>query len=577
MEANHKSRTFAELSRFIYRSPHWRNLAIPTIAIFLIDFFLLKDVFLVGVGIAGSFLLVLLIDWIFVKAAKFVFPFRRIMFLNFLSLLIWSIFFWIVYLIHFTTTEYLIMISLSLVSFVRVIILYGYYSENSSKTIFPSLNYTYAAIIALYLVFRDPATIVPFLLSSLVYITAGAIFVKRSTRKFIEEFNESPTEMIKFFLNYKSVVNSERIGQRFFEKIYRHSRKVPVKVMDIVSANGKRKVTAVFPYIHPGPFGRIGSSDLPERLKTSLAELDTDLMVFHTTTTNSNNCRGDQDVDSIAEGIRKAMEGMKYSDTMSKFKKITVGKYVVGMQKIGDFAYGALIPEKTPFDDVSLSEGLKVIDSVRGSCLKDFALIDAQNHFTEGVRELDDCSTFIPAFEREFSRMQTRFPARMGYGKVTPEIEGLATMGIQALVMNAGDTNQAIVLTDSNNVTTEVIERAREKTRSMVDGLEIYTTDNHVVNAGSLDMNPLGARCDVEELTDQVVVAVEKAMADVEDVRVAMATETVKVKMGDENSFQDLIELVFSSLKTAKYTLMLAIPLSIITSIVIFDSFLSII
>ncbi len=576
MEENHKSRTFGELSRFIYRSPHWRNLTIPILAIFIIDYFLLRDAFVVGVGIAGSFLLVLLFDWVFVKTARFVFPFRRIFFLNFLSLIIWSVFFWIIYFIRFTSIENLLMISLSSVSLVRVIILYGYYSENSSRTIFPSLNFTYAGIIAFFLVYGNPYTILPFLLSSLVYVTAGAIFVKRSTRKFIDEFGESPTEMIKFFLNYKSVENSERIGQKFFEKIYRHSRKVPVKMMDVVSSGGKRKALMVFPYIHPGPFGRIGSSDLPERLRTRLPEVGADLMVFHTTTTNSNNCRGDQDIDSIAEGIRKGMGKLTYSDTMSRFKKITVGKYVVGMQKIGEFGFSALIPEKTPFDDVSLSEGLKVIDSLTKSTLKDLVLIDAQNHFTDGVRELGECTTFIPAFEREFSRMQSRFPARMGYARVTPKMEGLATMGVQVMVLNAGDTYQAIALTDSNNVTTEVIEKAREKTSSMVNGLEIYTTDNHVVNAGSLDMNPLGARCDVDELTNQIAVAVEKAKADVEDVRIGIASETVKVNMGDENTFQNLIDLVFSSLKTAKYTIMVAIPASIALSIFIFDLFLSI-
>lgn len=573
MEANHKSRTFAELSRFVYKSPHWRNLAIPVIAILLIDFFILRNFLLVMLGVAGSFLLVLLFDESFVKAAGFLFPFRRILFMNFLSLIIWSVFFWIIYYTHFASVETLIFLSISAISFIRVIIFHGYYSENSVKNIFPALNYTFAAMVTFYAVFNNLIINIPFLVSSLAYVLAGAIFVKRSTKKFMEEFEESPTEMIKFFLNYKSVENSDRIGQKFFEKIYRHSRKVPVKIMDIVNTSGKRKALLVFPYIHPGPFGRIGSSNLPERLQSRLGDLGADLMVFHTTTTNSNNCRGDPDIDVIADAVKKGVENISYADTISKFKKITVGKYVVGMQKIGDFAYASFIPEKTPFDDVSLSEGLKVIDSLKGSCLSDIALIDAQNHFTEGVRELQDCSTFIPAMRRELSRMQTRFPARIGYARKTGDFEGLAPMGVQALVINAGDSYQAIVLTDSNNVTTEVIEKARDKTTSLVNGLEIYTSDNHVVNGGSLDMNPLGMKCSVEDLTELIAETVKEALGDVEDVRIGMASETVRVKMGDENSFQNLIDLVFSSLKTAKYTVAVALPASVIVSLVIFRLF----
>lgn len=573
MEANHKSRTFAELSRFVYRSPHWRNIAIPVAAILLFDYFILRNIALVAIGVAGSFLLVLLFDELFVKAARFVFPFRRILFMNFLSLIIWSIFFWIILFFHFASLETLIFLPLSAISFIRVIILHGYYSENTAKTIFPALNYTFAASVSFFFVFNDIIITIPFIISSLAYVFAGSVFVKRSTRKFMEEFNESPTEMIKFFLNYKSVENSDRIGQKFFEKIYRHSRKVPVKVMDIQSKSGRRKALLIFPYIHPGPFGKIGSSNLPERLQARLGEYGRELMVFHTTTTNSNNCRGDLDIDSIAEGVKKSMGNLTYSDATSRFKKITVGKYVVGMQKIGDFAYASLIPEKARFDDVSLSEGLKVMDSLKDENLKDLVLIDAQNHFTDGVRELDDCSIFIPAFKRELSRMQARFPARMGYARKAGNFEGLASMGVQVLVTNTGDFNQAIVLTDSNNVTTEVIEMAREKTSEIVNGLEIYTTDNHVVNGGSLDMNPLGMKCDVDKLTDLIAETVREALADVEDVKVGMGAETVKVHMGDENSFQNLIDLVFSSLRTAKYTVAVAIPVSVLISLVIFNIF----
>ncbi len=574
METDQRSRTFAELTRFIYKSPHWRNFLIPIAAIFAFDYFLVRRIDLLLVGIIGSFLLVLILDEIFVKVAKFVFPFRRILFMDFLSLVIWSIYFWILYAIHFTSIENLIMISLSSVGLVRVIILYGYYSENSSKTIFPSLNYTYAGVIMLYPVVHNSLGLVAYFLSSLVFVAAGAIFVKRSTRKFQEEFQESPTEMIKFFLNYRSAKDSEKIGQKFFEKIYSHSRKVPVKVMDIVTSGGNRKAVLVFPYIHPGPFGRIGSSDLPERLQLRLKDLGADLLVFHTTTTNSNNCRGDEDIDLIADAVRKALDRMKFSNTMSRFKKITVGKYVISLQRIGEFAFSALVPEKTPFDDVSLSEGLKVIDSLRKDSVEDIALIDAQNHFTDGVRELKECTTFIPAMKRELSRMQPKFPARIGYFRTTATMDGLASMGVQAIVLNAGDQYQAIVLTDSNNVTTEVIEKARELSAKDVEGLEIYTSDNHVVNAGTLDMNPLGSRCDPVKLAELISKTVKLAKDDVEDVRVGMASETVKVHMGDENTFQNLIDVVFSSIRTAKYTIMAAIPLSMLTSIGLFYLFL---
>ena len=152
--------------------------------------------------------------------------------------------------------------------------------------------------------------------------------------------------------------------------MYRSKRNVPVKVIDIKRQDGTRKAIIVFPYIHPGPFGTLGSSDLPARLQSRLNDLNSDLMVFHTTTTNSNNCAGESDIDSISDAVRRSLDHMDYVNTMSKFKKLTVGKLAIGIMKFGDFGIGSIIPEKMSFDDVSLKEGMKLIHSVEKSTLK---------------------------------------------------------------------------------------------------------------------------------------------------------------------------------------------------------------
>lgn len=577
MEQNHTSRTFAELARFAYKSPRGQILSIPVAIVFLIDYMIVRNAELTGVVFIGSFLLVLLFDILFVKIARFVFPFRRILFMDFISLMIWSVFFWIIYYIHFTALPDLVMIAMSSVSLMRVLILFGYYSERSYKTILPSLNYTYAAAVAIILMYGFIPGLIPFVISSVIYSVAGSVFVRRSTRRFQEAFDESPTEMIKFFLNYKSTQGASKAGQKFFDKIYRHSREVPVKIMDIINTGGKRKAMLVFPYIHPGPFGLLGSSGLPSRLQARLNDFGADLMVFHTTTTNSNNCRGDQDIDAIAEGIRKASGHLEFADTMSEFHRVPVDDHVAGIQVFGNFAFASLIPENDAFDDVNLEEGLRVIEAMKGNGLSDMALIDAQNYFRDGLRELRDCSHFIPAFKNAVPAIGQQHRARVGYARRKGQFEGLAEMGIQVLVTEAGENRQAIVLTDSNNITGDVIEKARSITGDLVSNLEVYTTDNHVVNGGSLDMNPLGMKCDIDSLASLIRETVNDAVEDVEDVRIGMASEDVNVKMGDENSFQELIDVVFSSIKTAKRTIAVAIPSALALSLAIFFGLLSLV
>lgn len=572
IKSGSENKGFSDLSKFVKRSPRWYNFIWLTGLILIFDYFLLRSVYLVLVGVLGSYVLVIGIDVLFVKIAQVYFPVRRIFFLDFLSLFIASVFFWAIYFTHlFENPEIMLMISISSATLLRVLIFYTYYSEKPLKFVPPTLNYTFAAMVALSIIYREWIIIIPFVASSIIYAVCGIIFVKSSTRGFAREYGESPAKIIKMFLNYNNEEISNEVGNKFFGRLYRHPRKVPVKVMDIVrKSDGQRITTMVFPYVHPGPFGTLGSSDLPARLQNRLSDVGSDLMVFHTTTTNSNNCAGDDDIDALAGGVREALDGIQYSETMSRFKKINVGKYLIGMQRFGDYGVGSIIPEREPFDDIKLKEGLKIIHHVEKSALKEFAAIDAQNYFKEKAPELSACDGMEKAFERELKRLEAKYPARAGYSRVYEKIPELGAMGIQAFVTEVQGKYQAIVLTDSNNITREVIEEAKAKTSSWLSGIEIYTTDNHYVNANNLDVNPLGKGGDIQKIVSMILEAVEKARSNITDVKVGMKTSMVKVHMGDENTYEKLIDSVFTSLRTAKYTIIITIPSSILASIAVF-------
>ncbi len=566
-----EGKAFSDLTKMIKKSPHWTTLSLFSAIILFIDYFLLRDLILIVVGVLGSFILVNILDIIFVRITKTHFPVRRIYYLNFMSLGFYSIFFWIALAIHlFTSIESMLMVSISSATLLRVLIFYTYYSDKPSKFFIPALNYTYAATLAFFLTFRNPLVIIPFIISSIIYVIGGIIFVKSSTKEFSREYGESATKIIQMFLNYNNNEESKEVGNKFFSQIYAHSRRVPVKVIDVKRADSSRMVTMVFPYVHPGPFGTLGSSDLPQRLQDRFSDLGNDLMVFHTTTTNSNNCSGDTDIDEIASGVRACLKDMKYSNTISRFKKINAGRHVIGMQKFGKYGFGAIIPEREPFDDVKLKPGLEIIKQVEKDSLDEFALIDAQNFFTEKAPELDNCEGMANVFTRELDRLESKYPARMGYARIHEEMRELGSMGVQAIVTQTGRNYQAIVLTDSNNITREAVELAREMVDGEVQLLEIYTTDNHYVNANNLDINPLGRSNTLEPAADLIRRTVLEAKKNISEVKIGMKSHTVKVKMGEENTYQKLIESVFTSLKMAKYTIIITIPSSIIASIAVF-------
>ncbi|EQD38825.1 hypothetical protein B1A_17108 [mine drainage metagenome] len=298
-------------------------------------------------------------------------------------------------------------------------------------------------------------------------------------------------------------------------------------------------------------------------------DIKCDLMVFHTTTTNDNNCSGEEDVASISNGISAALLSSKSADNMAKIRKVNASKYSISIFRFGDFGFGAILPEREPFDDISLPEGKKVMESVIESGASDFAVIDAQSNFTPGVVELIDCSLLIRPFEREFHRMEPKYPIMAGYARGSYNTESLGQMGIQVLAFRQETETSIIILTDSNNITRELMDKLRGRLSDLSKNVEIYTTDNHVVNGSTLDMNPLGQRDDLEKLTEKIRSIVEICISSIRECSAKMGSADVKVKMGSEESYQELLDTVFTSVKISKKLAAIIIPAACLIPLII--------
>ncbi|EQD38579.1 conserved hypothetical protein, membrane, partial [mine drainage metagenome] len=202
---------------------------------------------------------------------------------------------------------------------------YVYYSEKVYKIILPAMLYSLISLVIFSLMVFTFRILLGTILSAIIFSFGGLIFAYYSIRKFKREFGLSPIKILNFFLNIHTKDDSSA-GNLFFSNLYGTKREVPVKVISIENSEGKRKALLVFPYVHPGPFGDIGTSNLPFKLYSRTPDISKETMVFHTSTTNSNNCASDADVDIIAEGVRKSVESLNYSDRVSRIRKIKSGK-----------------------------------------------------------------------------------------------------------------------------------------------------------------------------------------------------------------------------------------------------------
>jgi putative membrane protein len=566
-----KGKTLAGISRYVRKSPKWYYFVIPVIIIFLIDGFILRNFATLSVISIMPFVLFVFIDYISIRFTNKKFNNNRIMYLDFTSLGMATLFFWVAVVLNSIISMpyyYILALAIAFPAFLRFLALYVYYPSSIVFPLILSMNYTFSYIV-ISLAFYDVSNIaikfiVPLIAATLIYVAFSYMFLLFTTLGFTRKYKSRPSELIDFFLNRD---NDGDIGEKFFSRVYNKKKRIPV-----ITTNIKRDsddlVTIVFPYVHPGPFGNLCTSNLPLKLSRELGR--DNIMVFHTATTNSNNCSGKNDIKNIAGSISHSLERMEYGNYVSDFIKFNVEGYDVSLQKFGNSGISAVIPYGKPFDDISMEAGFRVMKALSQNGAENFALLDAQNSFTRDAEELTNCDMLVNPLIEKFKSADSKYPAIVGYARNYQKIDGLASMGVQAIVLKINDYYNAIVLTDSNNISREIIKMARAGSDKRVKNMDIYTTDNHVVNVGELDINPLGMHCDPQPVAALINKTVSDAIKNAGPATVGTDTEYINVTMGEENTFHNLMQTVLASIRKAKYSIAFILIISIFISVLSF-------
>lgn len=559
-------RTFADLTKYIKRSPPlWRSI------VFLLLIALAEYV------ISGSyklaFLLILIpstilffIDLLSSRVIKSNLNSKRESFLIVLNIFI----FFSVYHIFNLAFPYFhfqnVAISISFSSFFRYMVFYVYMSKRKSVNIF--LSSIFSIVMIPVFIYSGKIGIIPeSIIYSIIASFLSSLFVDKTTENFRVAFDQEPRDLINYFL-FESVDKTgeiNQVGVNFFKKFYSEETETETDMIILKKKKGQLKVALVFPYIHPGPFGTSGSSNLPERLYNNVRELGIEPMVFHTTTTNSDNCSGDDDIISISDGIKRMLndvDGMKYSEKCSGLLVVKTGGVRIDGVIFGEFGFAAINPDRVKFDDVIRKEGLFARDEILKKSGCHLSMIDGQNNFTYGSREITDMQQYLHGYEKLVERCRKKmYPLVAGYSRNTREgIPSLGPMGIQTLVFKREGKIDAVILTDSNNITETTMKEIYKRLDGVADKIAIYTTDNHIVNSGTLSMNPLGEG-DTDRVVELAVESVKSAIDNMEECVAYQGNTKVKVRMGSEKSYDLLMDVVYDTIKKARRIALLTLPI----------------
>jgi len=322
-------------------------------------------------------------------------------------------------------------------------------------------------------------------------------------------------DLISSFVDH---VTSDSLSmERFFQTIGQ-SVTVPAAHLVLREADtGKPKGMIIVPYVHPGPLGNLGASNVTKILDDELSAESGCLLVVHGSSTHDMNPTSAQETRKLAQVAREVLsEKDGWLPASTCLQRVQIGT----AKLCGQMIDGSLLAINTfspnPTEDVELGLGLAAMEAGRGAGARQVALVDAHNCFTQSAKAIHagdqegyDLVKGVAELARKLSVAET-FPIRAGFGVRHREDESIGPLGIRVCAIEVGKQKVAYVVLDANNMAQGLREKIAEKLSGVVDDCEVMTSDNHSVNLVKGDFNPVGASA--EGLVEDVLAATQDAL-----------------------------------------------------------------
>ncbi len=349
-------------------------------------------------------------------------------------------------------------------------------------------------------------------------ITAGVfIYVKVIEAPIRQAFGFSVFDLISSF--FEHITSDSLSMEKFFQTIGQSVSVPTAHLLFRDKATGRPKGMILVPYVHPGPLGNLGASNVTRILDQRLSPEVGCLLVVHGPSTHDLNPTSAEETEKLAKAARDFLaEDDRGLSESTPFRRVTVGSAEVCGQMVGSclLAINTFSPGAT--EDVELGLGLAAMEAGKKAGARQVALVDAHNCFTEDAKSTHagdprgyDLIGGVSKLASELCAAET-YQIRAGFGRREREDDSIGPLGIRVCALQIGSQRVAYVVLDGNNLEQGLRERIMEGLLPMVDGCEVMTSDNHSVNLVRGGFNPVGIS--VEGLVGDVVAATRDAFSD---------------------------------------------------------------
>ena len=399
-------------------------------------------------------------------------------------------------------------------------------------------------------------------------------------------------------------INGLTLFRGFTEKWLSHNNELFEESLDKVSQHAKTKIDIgifyrekdysiksilINPWIHPGPFDRIGSSNLPYLLMTQFKKYGA-VFVFHSATTHAFNIPKEKYVSELLRTVETYINSKselkdKQSKTSSKatpLARIKVNNmFQITYQVFGNYLLPIFTASPNEVDDISPEVGELYLSSIlrkSNNVLADGTFVDAHNCISslgENVfYETPLTQSLLESVDLLLSDFSKKRFCKLKVGVAhkafpySPE-DGYGPGGINILLTESCNKTGALIILDGNNMYPKIREQILTKIDDLIDIAEILTTDTHVVNGISttgFGYSPIGVNGDIAKIIKLIREGIIEAKNNLELVFFDWNRLYVDTKILGSATLTKLLSGINISEKIAKYFILIATPILILLS-----------
>lgn len=411
-----------------------------------------------------------------------------------------------------------------------------------------------------------------------IFLLAGIAFTIAANVPIRTAFHANGLRLMRYLLDHMTdqTEESRRELESFFDS-FATPAEVRVGALAFRGVHGPVALL-VASHAHPGPFGRVAGSDMPAKLRTSLADVCKAVLVPHGPSTHDGNPSTTTECVKIAGSVREILRTGTSMSGGSRFARVIVGKATVTAQLFGDVALVTASLAPHPTDDIDIPTGMAAIRAAKDAGARDCLFLDAHNcsDLGDGMIHFgsEESGNMIEATHKAvlLARERPAASVRVGYadGPVGTVREGIGAQGLQVLAVEADGARVAYLVFDGNNMVPGLRDEILLGVRGTVDDAEVLTTDNHSVNARMGGYNPIGLHVERDRVLRAARELVLRALEDLRHADSISGSDTVHGLrvFGHENTVR-LTSSVNATISVLRPTAVLTMGLAIATSVVV--------